>query len=67
MQNNALRQICNRHFFAGCTGMQKNNFLLKKPSSLEDAMAYVNLKDFTVTLPAQKKINKPPVNTPRQT
>ncbi|KAG5864538.1 hypothetical protein JTB14_007593 [Gonioctena quinquepunctata] len=29
-------------FIAGCTGVSRNNLHLKKPTSLEDAMAYIN-------------------------
>lgn len=29
-------------FIAGCSGTLKNNMYLRKPASLEDAMAYVN-------------------------
>ncbi|KAG5858510.1 hypothetical protein JTB14_019724 [Gonioctena quinquepunctata] len=29
-------------FIAGCTGVLRNNLHLKKPTSLEDAMAYIN-------------------------
>lgn len=41
MQANHYCKIALNTFIAGCSGVLKNNMHLKKPDSLEDAMAYV--------------------------
>lgn len=58
-------------FIAGCTGTLKNNMYLKKPTSLEDAMAFVNefenFEKLYNNFGDMPKINKNNFSTPRPT